>query len=191
MRIQYLLNNTHVGQGDQPRGAKLTPADGTQLTPERGTRRYKPRARKCANKACQKSFTPAAKHGRYCSDACRKVDARKRKARTVKAEPAEPILVVCTCLYCNNTFFAEQGKGAKYCSDSHKELAYRQRRAATVEALVGDMNIPQQDAEDMLERIGMPRTRVYLRGRGYRYDEHSRRWGVPMERDVNVDVEQG
>src|SRR5215216_2109806 len=65
-------------QGRRLRGVENSRVDGTQLTPQRVTRKYKPRARKCANKACQKLFTPSAKHGRFCSDACRQVEARRR-----------------------------------------------------------------------------------------------------------------
>lgn len=99
---------------------------------------------------------------------------------------AEPILVVCECLYCTNTFFAEQGRGAKYCSESHKELAYRVRRTATVTALTGDLNVSESEAVEMVERMGMARCGAYLRGRGYVYDDRSKAWLLPMDNNVTV-----
>ena len=106
----------------------------------------------------------------------------------MKTKPVAPILIALTCQHCRLGFFAEQGKGAKYCSASCKELAYRIRRVSTIAALVGDMNIDEAAAVEMVERIGMRRTSVYLRGRGYHYDEQARRWGVPAGGRVSIEV---
>ena len=173
--------------GGAAQGLKLTPQADTLLTAVRRPRRYSPRARKCAC-GCGVAFKPKSKRGRYFSEACRKRDERKRKAKPVKTKPVAPILVSLECCRCGLGFFAEQGKGAKYCSASCKELAYRIRRVSTIEALVGDMNIDEAAAVEMVERIGMRRTGVYLRGRGYHYDEQARRWGVPAGVRVSIEV---
>ena len=99
----------------------------------------------------------------------------------MKGQVKERELVVCECLYCTNTFFAEPNKGAKYCSDSHKELAYRIRRASTIAALAGDLNVAHEEAQDMIERMGMARCSRYLRGRGYAYDEAQRAWLIAYD----------
>jgi hypothetical protein len=158
--------------------AVLTPASVREVTPARGTRKYRPRARQCAHKGCETVFTPSAKHGKFCSDKCRKADARRRKAKIMKAAPKDPTLVVATCLHCGATFFAEQGKDAKYCSPSHRTAAWRQRREAAVQALV-DMGMEAQKAGDVLELGGMVKTSRYLRQLGYQYN--GRAWVMAVE----------
>lgn len=180
------LTGRNGRQGKQADRRQLTDADDTPLTAVRRTRKYSPRARKCAYKDCQNSFKPHAKHGKFCSDKCRKAEARRKEKKGMKGQVKERELVVCECLYCTNTFFAEPNKGAKYCSDSHRELAYRQRRSATVAALTGDLNVSQDDAQDMVERMGMARCSRYLRGRGYAYDENLRAWLLPVSDDISV-----
>jgi hypothetical protein len=159
--------------------AVLTTSGVRELTPARGTRRYRPRARKCAHKGCQTVFTPVAKHGRFCSDKCRKAEARKRKARTTKTPAKTPVLVVATCLHCGATFFTEQGKDARYCTSSHRTAAWRQRREAAVQALV-DMGMDAQKAGDVLELGGMAKMTRYLHQLGYEYNESARRWLLPV-----------
>lgn len=174
---------------------QLTPPDAPLLTPARGTRHYTPRARKCARKGCTALFKPHAKHGKYCSEKCRKADARRRKAKTVKTKPADPILVLTECLYCHHTFLAEQGRGAKYCTDSHKELASRQRRAATIDAvqvIVGDSGgMTRRDVEEFVEREGMKRVRALLTQQSYVYDEQARAWLLPVSVGAFVEQEVG
>ena len=97
-------------------GSTVQPVDGTQLTPARRTRRYSPRARKCARKGCSNVFTPRAKHGRFCSDNCRRADARRREQK-VTTTTVKRDLVQAVCLYCGGSFLPEAGRGAKYCSD--------------------------------------------------------------------------
>lgn len=177
-----------VRQGMFTNGSQLTPAGDPLLTASRVTRRYSPRARKCARKGCDVVFKPKAKHGKFCSDACRKADARRKAQKGMKPKAADPVLVVCECQWCGNTFFAEQGRAARWCSNSHKELAYRQRCAATIEALMGDLNEDEQQAVEQVERMGMKRCGAYLRGAGYIYDERARAWLLPVGAGVTVDA---
>lgn len=161
-------------------GRQGTRVEAVQLTPAPRTRHYKLRARKCAHKACGALFTPAARHGKYCSDACRKADARRRQKRAAKVGKTVKVqrdLVEATCLWCHNTFLPEQGRGAKYCSDSHRELAYRQRREAAIEALVGDLGgMSAAESAAFVERLGMRLISRYLRQQGYVYSEPDRQW---------------
>jgi hypothetical protein len=176
-------------QGKRLRGVENRRVDGTQLTPKKATRRYKPRARKCANKACQKVFTPDAKHGRFCSDACRKVEARRRAKKGIKVQIASPDLELVSCLHCTNTFFRKVGSSAKYCSDSHKELAYRQRKEATISAISDATGMGLKDAAQLVRSAGMPNCTRWLKQQGMEYNDSLRRWLMPM--GVSVDVGQG
>ena len=174
-------------QGKRLRGVEKRRVDGTQLTPQRVTRHYKPRARKCANKACQIVFTPSAKHGRFCSDACRQVEARRRKRKGTTVQIFDRDLELVTCLYCGNTFLPVAGKGAKWCSDSHKELAYRQRREATISAISEATGMSIDAAAQLVGSAGMQHCTRWLKQQGMVYNDSLRRWLVPM----TVDVEAG
>lgn len=177
-------------QGERLRGVEKRAVDDTLLTPGRVTRKYKPRARKCANKACQKVFTPAAKHGRFCSDACRQVEARRRSKKGMKVQPAAPDLELTTCLYCGNTFLPVAGRGAKYCTDSHRELAYRQRKEATICAISDSTGMTLQDAQQLVTSAGMANCSRWLKQQGMAYNDSLRRWLVPAG-GVLVDVGEG
>jgi hypothetical protein len=181
------LTATNKRQGGRLRGVADRRVDGTQLTPKRVTRKYKPRARKCANKACQKVFTPSAKHGRFCSDACRQAEGRRRKKKGLKVQITSPDLELVTCLHCTNTFFRKVGSSAKYCSDSHKELAYRQRKEATISAISESTGMSIEDAGALVLSAGMANCTRWLRQQGMSYNDSLRRWLVAL----GVSVEMG
>jgi hypothetical protein len=181
--VKKALGLTTLAATDAAEG--LTAADVPQLTPQKATRRYKPRARKCANKACGKVFTPQAKHGRFCSENCRKAGYRQRATKARKPKEQELILVATTCEHCGASFFAEAGKGAKYCSASHRTAAYRQRREAAIQTLI-DLGINVEKARDVLELSGMRKTSRHLCQLGYLYDERSRRWVIPFETNQRI-----
>jgi hypothetical protein len=183
------LTATNKRQGGRLRGVADRRVDGTQLTPKRVTRKYKPRARKCANKACQKVFTPSAKHGRFCSDACRQAEGRRRKKKGMKVQIASPDLELVTCLHCTNTFFRKVGSSAKYCSDSHKELAYRQRKEATISAISDATGMGLEDAAQLVRSAGMPNCTRWLKQQGMEYNDSLRRWLMPMT--ISVEAGQG
>lgn len=137
-------------------------------------RAYKPRTRRC--KSCGHTFTPKAKHARYCSDRCRKAAWRKstrtRSKPVVKAVEFE----VVTCACCGKSFFANEGKGTKHCSHSCRTKAWRLRREAAIEALILDMGLAQSKAADLIDMGGMRKITAYLTARGYSYDAAVRAW---------------
>lgn len=155
----------------QPRkdGTRSAVGDGTQK------RHYKPRARHC--KVCGDEFTPDAKHGRYCSPACRKKAYRQRIAKGRKtASPPAANLDLITCEHCGGTNLITAGKGAKFCSPTCRQRSYKARRLATIEALMRDTNISQQTAHDALDRAGLKSMTAYLTKRGYVYHDPARQW---------------
>ncbi len=155
----------------------ITAQPGTVLTVGRRTQRtYKPRARKCKGPGCEAVFTPLAKHGKYCSDICRKRDHRRRTRASKKAKRREADLELVFCEHCGNSFLATKGSHARYCSDSHKTMAYRCRRKATIRAIIGNMGVGEQEAADGLEMSGLAQARRYLEAQGYVYDSRTRAW---------------
>jgi hypothetical protein len=160
----------------------LTAISVTQVTGIKQTRRgYKPRARHC--KTCDKVFTPKSKHGKFCSDTCRKKDWRERQGRAKqnKPEPVKEVLLeLGTCPCCNKGFIAQFGKGQRYCTPSCKTKAWRLRREAAIEALMFDMGISATKAADVIETGGMKKITQYLLSRGYTYDTHERTWLMPL-----------
>lgn len=80
--------------------AAITPADAAEVAeaiadvlgkpaPAEGKETKRNKRRTCAREKCKKSFTPARKHQRYCSDACRhaqnSANARRRNRGTSAA----------------------------------------------------------------------------------------------------------
>ena len=155
------------------------------VTPAHRTRHYKPRARKCKAPGCNAVFTPLAKHGKFCSDRCRKRAARACDAKARRTQPKPvPKFALAVCAHCGNTFLATTGKGAKFCKASHKQAAYKVRRAAASAALALDFGtgLTYEAAADLVETLGLKRIGNYLKSRGFGYSETSRQWIKQEER---------
>lgn len=146
----------------------------THVTPEKTTHRsYKPRARNCKN--CGHNFTPKSKHGRYCSDNCRKATWKREQGRKQRSvEPQQPALKVIVCAGCAESFFGLPGQ--KHCKASCKTAAWRLRRSAAIVAVAVDMGISEAKASDAIDFGGMKKITVYLTARGYQYDTTAKAW---------------
>jgi hypothetical protein len=147
----------------------------THVTPQRVTHRpYKPRARNCKN--CGHNFTPKSKHGRYCSDNCRKAAWKREQGRKRRrsAEPTQPALEVIVCAGCGKSFFGLAGQ--KHCKPSCKTAAWRIRRSAAIVAVAIDMGISEAKAADAIDFGGMKKITAYLTARGYNYDTTAKAW---------------
>lgn len=163
----------------------LNGQNATPLNPATGTaRRYKKRARACKC-GCGQTVKPTAKNPNktFYSDACRKRWHRQQEAKLRASMPKpEPVLELTTCLFCGNTFLAEEGKGAKWCRPSHGVMAAEARRAAAIEPLratLPDQSVEQ--IEDMIANMGMKLVTRYLHQQGYSYDESARRWLIAVQ----------
>jgi hypothetical protein len=150
----------------------VTPNSGTNVTPKRVTHRsYKLRARHCKN--CGEVFTPKSKHGRFCSDTCRKA-AWKKERRKHPKPPKEKPLELQTCAGCRQGFFGVRGQ--KHCTPSCKTAAWRHRRQAAIAILAFDMQISETKAADVVEVSGMKKITAYLTTRGYVYNDVEQEW---------------
>ena len=152
----------------------LAPIDTTHETPKKTTRRYKPRARKCAC-GCGVTFTPKTRHGRYASANCRK-RAHARRRRTEQAAPIEQPVELCQCLYCGATFFAPEGNGQLYCKPAHRTAAWRDRREATIRAIAEQHGTTREAAERHVKMLGLAVVVEALRAGGYVYRMQARQW---------------
>jgi hypothetical protein len=146
----------------------------THVTAEQTTHRsYKPRARNCKN--CGHNFKPKSKHGRYCSDNCRKAAWKREQGRKNRSvEPQQPALKVIVCAGCDESFFGLPGQ--KHCKASCKTAAWRIRRSAAIVALAVDMAISEAKAADAVDFGGMKKITAYLTARGYSYDAAAKAW---------------
>src|SRR5664279_3587066 len=83
-------------------GAVITPVTAAPIT----RRRYKARARRCKC-GCGRMVTPTASapHQKYFDDACRARGYRQRVAKAKKMTPADPVLGLTTCAWCDGSFF--------------------------------------------------------------------------------------
>ena len=146
----------------------------THVTADKATHRsYKPRARRCKN--CGEHFTPKSKHGRFCTDNCRKAAWKReqgRKNRSVKVQ--QPALEVIVCAGCGKPFFGLAGQ--KHCKAACKTAAWRIRRSAAIVALAVDMGISEAKAADAIDFGGMKKITAYLTARGYSYDAITQAW---------------
>ncbi len=161
--------------GETPkRATDVYPQQTTHVTSKKATHRpYKPRARHCKN--CGENFTPKSKHGRYCSDNCRKAAWKReqgRKNRSPKLQ--QPALEVIVCAGCGKPFFGLAGQ--KYCKAACKTAAWRIRRIAAIVALAVDMGISEAKAADAVDFGGMKKITAYLTARGYNYDTTAKVW---------------
>ena len=146
----------------------------TDVTPQRATHRsYKPRARRCKN--CRHDFTPKSKHGRFCSDNCRKVTWKREQGKKRRSvEPIQPALQLIVCAGCGKSFFGLAGQ--KHCKPSCKTAAWRLRRSAAIVAVAVDMGISEAKASDAIDFGGMKKITAYLTARGYEYDTTAKAW---------------
>lgn len=161
--------------GETPkRATDVSTVQTTHVTSEGVTHRsYKPRARHCKN--CGHTFTPKSKHGRYCSDNCRKATWKReqgKKRRSLKLE--HPTLDVIVCAGCGKSFFGLAGQ--KHCKPSCKTAAWRIRRSAAIVAVAIDMGISEAKAADAIDFGGMKKITAYLTARGYSYDIVAKAW---------------
>ena len=156
----------------------------TPLNPATGTPRpYKKRARKCKC-GCGKTVAPTARNPnkRFFDDNCRKRWHRQQEAKLRASMPKpEPVLELTTCLFCGNTFLAEQGKGAKWCKPSHGVMAAEHRRAAAEQVFVEAYNMTPDAVTDMIDNGGMKNASAFLRQQGYIYDELARSWLIAVQ----------
>lgn len=161
--------------GETPKMATdVSTTQTTHITPEKVTHRsYKPRARRCKN--CGHTFTPKSKHGRFCSDNCRKATWKREQGRKRRsAEPRQPALEVIVCGGCDKSFFGLPGQ--KHCKASCKTAAWRIRRTAAIVAVAVDMGISEAKAADAIDFGGMKKITAYLTARGYHYDATAKAW---------------
>ena len=165
--------------GETPKMATdVSTTQATRVTSEKVTHRsYKPRARRCKN--CDHTFTPKSKHGRYCSDNCRKAAWKREQGRQRRrsAEPVQPALEVIVCAGCGKSFFGVTGQ--KHCKPSCKTAAWRIRRSAAIVAIAIDMGISEAKAADAIDFGGMKKITAYLTARGYNYDVTAKAWLMP------------
>ncbi len=150
-------------------------AQATDVTSKKATHRsYKPRARRCKN--CDHTFTPKSKHGRFCSDNCRKAAWKREQGRKQRrsVEPVQPALQVIVCAGCGKSFFGLAGQ--KHCKPSCKTAAWRIRRSAAIVAVAIDMGISEAKAADAIDFGGMKKITAYLTARGYSYDAVVQAW---------------
>lgn len=151
------------------------PIDTTHETRRKTTRRYKPRARKCAC-GCGVTFTPKTRHGRYASANCRKRAHDRRRAKARQDAPKETPLELVQCLYCGSTFFAPEGNGQLYCKPAHRTAAWRDRRAATVRIVAEQHGTTIESAERHVKLLGLSVVMEALRAAGYVYRLQARQW---------------
>lgn len=176
-----------VRQGGRLRGVAGGGIDETPLTAKRETRRYKPRARKCAC-GCGRQVTPTvqAPHKKFYEDACRKRAARLRAKKHKKTEAVERDLELVTCAYCGHGFFSEQGRGGKYCTPSHKQLAYVARREAAALAIAHATRMTIEAAAALVKSAGMNNCSLWLQKQGFLYDEQARRWAKSFPEEFEI-----
>lgn len=174
---------THSPRRDTTHETRLHATDQAPIhtptvTRQSTTRRYKPRARKCAC-GCGATFTPKTRHGRYATPNCRKRDhARKQaKARAKAAQAAsDDRLEVAYCLYCGASFFAPEGNGQLYCKPAHRTAAWRARRDATIRVIAEQHSTTVEAAERLVEQLGLSVVIEALRSDGYTYKMQARKW---------------
>jgi hypothetical protein len=163
--------------GETPkRATDVHTQQATQVTAEKTTHRsYKPRARRCKN--CGENFTPKSKHGRFCTDNCRKTAWKREQGRKNRSVKVQPALEVIVCAGCSKSFFGLSGQ--KHCKAACKTAAWRIRRTAAIVALAVDMGISEAKAADAIDFGGMKKITAYLAARGYYYDATAKAWLMP------------